>query len=144
MSRACSFLVGDQSHSTDSRNQHAQIDGPSKGAWTLPYLVTVNEEYPFGMYVSHPSYFPGQFSNDGRLKWYATSSNKDLIMTAKVSKPIDSRAPPNQRLRFLARVSPTWGNAPAACLYLRSVFARRVFSLPILNDTFRNPAEPSC
>ncbi|CAN0512188.1 unnamed protein product, partial [Ectocarpus sp. 12 AP-2014] len=27
------------------------IDGPSKAAWTLPYLVTVNNEYPFGMYV---------------------------------------------------------------------------------------------
>lgn len=67
-------------------NQHNQIDGPSKAAWTLPYLVTVNEEYPFGMYVSHPSYFPGQYSNDGRLKWYATSSNKDLIMTAEVSE----------------------------------------------------------
>eukprot|EP00903_Cladosiphon_okamuranus_P021661 g19915.t1 len=59
------------------------IDGPSKGAWTLPYLVTVNEEYPFGMYVSHPTYFPGQFASDGRLKWYATSSNKDLIISAQ-------------------------------------------------------------
>lgn len=40
------------------------------------------------MYVSHPSYFPGQYASDGRLKWYATSSNKDLIMTAEVRREI--------------------------------------------------------
>ena len=61
-----------------------QIDGPSSSVWTLPYLVTVNDEYPFGMFVSYPTFFAGQSDVDGRLMWYSTSSNKDLIMTAEV------------------------------------------------------------
>ncbi|CAN0304217.1 unnamed protein product [Ascophyllum nodosum] len=59
------------------------LDGPSRSAWTLPYIVTVNEEYPFGMYVSYPKYFAGQTESDGRIKWYATSSTKDIILSAK-------------------------------------------------------------
>lgn len=63
-----------------------QIDGPSSSVWTLPYLVTVNDEHPFGLYVSYPRFFGGQYESDGRLKWYATAANKDLIITAEVFK----------------------------------------------------------
>lgn len=72
---SCSNLASDRSW---------QIDGPARAAWTLPYVVTVNDEQPYGMYVSHPSMFEGESEDDGRLKWYATASNKDIIMTAKV------------------------------------------------------------
>lgn len=69
-----------------------QIDGPSRAAWALPYLVSVNDAKPFGMIVSHPSYFGGETTEDGTLKWYATASNKDLVITAKVrSSPIVNR-----------------------------------------------------
>lgn len=36
------------------------------------------------MYVSYPKYFTGQRESDGRIKWYASSSAKDIILTAKV------------------------------------------------------------
>lgn len=62
-----------------------QIDGPARQAWTLPYIVTVNDETPFGMYVSFPRFFEGQRESDDRLKWYATTTTKDIIMSAKVS-----------------------------------------------------------
>lgn len=62
-----------------------QIDGPSRSAWTLPYIVTINEDSPFGMYVSYPRAFDGPSGPDGRLKWYASTTSMDLIMTASVS-----------------------------------------------------------
>ncbi len=64
-----------------------QFDVPARSAWTLPYVVTVNDELPFGMYVSHPKFFEGaRDESDGRIKWYANASAKDLIMSAQVSK----------------------------------------------------------
>lgn len=61
-----------------------QIDGPSRAAWTLPYIVSVNDESPFGISVSYPNFFPGEKTTDGRLKWYGTAAHKDLIMSAEV------------------------------------------------------------
>lgn len=61
-----------------------QIDGPARAAWTLPYIVTVNEEHPFGVIVSYPKQFDGA-REDGRLKWYATTTPKDIILSAEVT-----------------------------------------------------------
>lgn len=36
------------------------------------------------MYVSYPRFFEGQSETDGRLKWYGTTTTKDVIMTARV------------------------------------------------------------
>lgn len=63
----------------------SQIESPARSAWTLPYIVTVNDASPFGLFVSYPKFFNGQFEDDGRLKWYATSTAKDIIITATVS-----------------------------------------------------------
>lgn len=63
----------------------AQLDAPARSAWTLPYIITVNDEHPFGMYVSYPKIFEGQRDEeDDRLKWYATATTKDVIMSAQV------------------------------------------------------------
>ena len=63
-----------------------QIEGPDRSAWTLPYIVTVNNEHPFGMYVSYPKAFDGERDEfDNRLKWYATTTTKDVILSAEVS-----------------------------------------------------------
>lgn len=61
-----------------------QIDGPARPAWTLPYIVSVNEEYPFGLSVAFPRQFDGEREDD-RLKWYATTTNKDIILSAEVT-----------------------------------------------------------
>ena len=69
---------------------HYQIDGPSRIAWTLPYVVTVNNDHPFGMIVSFPKIFPGETDEeDDRLKWYGTTANKDMIISAAVSQSTD-------------------------------------------------------
>lgn len=63
-----------------------QLDGPERSAWTLPYIITVNDEHPFGMFVSMPKFFEGQRaeSSPDALKWYATASTKDIIISAQV------------------------------------------------------------
>eukprot|EP00903_Cladosiphon_okamuranus_P008293 g7980.t1 len=58
------------------------LDTDSRAAWTLPYIVTINEQHPFGLFVSYPRFFEGQREED-RLKWYATTTAKDVIMTAE-------------------------------------------------------------
>eukprot|EP00752_Nemacystus_decipiens_P007462 g6667.t1 len=58
------------------------LDTTSRAAWTLPYIVTINEQYPFGLYVSYPRFFEGQREED-RLKWYATTTAKDIVLTAE-------------------------------------------------------------
>ena len=68
------------------RGAVCQIEGPERSAWTLPYIVTVNNEHPFGMYVSYPKAFDGERDeDDNRLKWYATTTTKDIILSAEVS-----------------------------------------------------------
>lgn len=63
----------------------AQFDGPQRSAWTLPYIVTVNDDFPFGMYVSYPEAYDGpRDEDDDRLKWYATAAAKDIIFSAEV------------------------------------------------------------
>lgn len=47
--------------------------------------MTINEEHPFGLYVSYPRFFEGERQED-RLKWYATTTAKDVILSAKVCK----------------------------------------------------------
>lgn len=47
--------------------------------------VTINEQHPFGLYVSYPRFFEGERQDD-RLKWYASTTAKDIVMTAGVSK----------------------------------------------------------
>eukprot|EP00752_Nemacystus_decipiens_P012462 g11038.t2 len=59
-----------------------EIDGPARQAWTLPYIVSVNDDVPFGLSVAYPRYFPGEEDGD-RLKWYATTVAKDIILTAE-------------------------------------------------------------
>lgn len=50
----------------------------------LPLIsVTINEEHPFGLYVSYPRFFEGERQAD-RLKWYATTTAKDILLSAKV------------------------------------------------------------
>lgn len=61
-----------------------QFDGPQRSAWTLPYIVTVNDDHPFGLYVSYPKAFDGTREDDDRLKWYATAATKDIIFSAEV------------------------------------------------------------
>ncbi|CAM9110958.1 unnamed protein product [Scytosiphon promiscuus] len=57
------------------------LDGPQRAAWTLPYIVAVNDDYPFGLSVAFPNFFEGEEDGD-RLKWYATTTTKDIILTA--------------------------------------------------------------
>ncbi len=45
--------------------------------------MTINEEHPFGLFVSYPRFFEGERQAD-RLKWYATTNAKDIILSAKV------------------------------------------------------------
>lgn len=45
--------------------------------------VTINEEHPFGLFVSYPRFFEGDREED-RLKWYATTTAKDILLSAKV------------------------------------------------------------
>lgn len=61
-----------------------QFEGPERSAWTLPYIVTVNDDHPFGMYVSYPEAYDGHREEDDRLKWYATATTKDIIFSAQV------------------------------------------------------------
>lgn len=61
-----------------------QFDVPERSAWTLPYIVTVNDDHPFGMYVSYPEAFDGAREDDDRLKWYAVATTKDIIFSAEV------------------------------------------------------------
>ncbi|CAN0065398.1 unnamed protein product, partial [Ectocarpus sp. 6 AP-2014] len=58
------------------------IDGPARAAWTLPYIVSVNDDHPFGMSVSYPKFFEGERSEDDRLEWYATTTTKDIVLSA--------------------------------------------------------------
>ncbi|CBN76107.1 Endo-1,3-beta-glucanase, family GH81 [Ectocarpus siliculosus] len=58
------------------------LDSSSRAAWALPYILTINEEYPFGLYVSYPRFFEGERQDD-RLKWYATTTGKDIILSAQ-------------------------------------------------------------
>ncbi|CAM9159945.1 unnamed protein product [Ectocarpus fasciculatus] len=58
------------------------LDGPSRAAWTLPYIVSVNDDHPFGMSVAYPKFFEGERSEDDRLEWYATTTTKDIVLSA--------------------------------------------------------------
>ncbi|CAM9212408.1 unnamed protein product, partial [Ectocarpus sp. 12 AP-2014] len=58
------------------------LDGPARAAWTLPYIVSVNDDIPFGMSVAYPKFFEGERSEDDRLEWYATTTTKDIILSA--------------------------------------------------------------
>ena len=62
------------------------MDGPEKMAWTLPYVVSVNKDAPYGLTTSHPRQFEGPTTADGRLSWYANSAAKDIVFTCAVSK----------------------------------------------------------
>lgn len=53
-------------------------------AWTLPYVVSVNEDAPHGLVAGHPRYFEGTKADDGRLNWYANSAIKDIVLTSAV------------------------------------------------------------
>ncbi|CAM9216242.1 unnamed protein product [Ascophyllum nodosum] len=58
------------------------FETPSRSAWTLPYIVTINEEYPFGLSVSHPEFYEGSIADDGRVEWYANRADKDVTLSA--------------------------------------------------------------
>lgn len=62
----------------------SKFDAPSRSAWTLPYIVTINEEHPFGMYVSCPEYYEGGIADDERIQWYSNRADKDVILSAMV------------------------------------------------------------
>lgn len=47
--------------------------------------MTINEQHPFGLFVSYPRFFEGERDED-RLKWYATTTAKDVVLTAEVNK----------------------------------------------------------
>lgn len=53
-------------------------------AWTLPYVVSVNKDAPYGLTTSHPRQFEGPTTTDGRLAWYANSAVKDIVFTCVV------------------------------------------------------------
>ncbi|CAB1099554.1 unnamed protein product [Ectocarpus sp. CCAP 1310/34] len=58
------------------------LNGPARAAWTLPYIVSVNDDLPFGMSVAYPKFFEGERSEDDRLEWYATTTTKDIVLSA--------------------------------------------------------------
>lgn len=61
-----------------------QLDGPEKMVWTLPYVVLVNDEPPYGLAASHPRFFNGTKADDGRLNWYSNSAAKDIVLSSTV------------------------------------------------------------
>lgn len=61
-----------------------QLDAPEKMAWTLPYVVLVNHEPPYGLAASHPRFYDGTKTEDGRLSWYSNSAVKDIILSFAV------------------------------------------------------------
>lgn len=67
-----------------SRPVGNKIDGEERIAWTLPYVVTVNKDYPFGLSVAYPRQVDGEREDD-RLKWYYTAKPKDIILSAEVT-----------------------------------------------------------
>lgn len=58
--------------------------------------MSVNDELPFGMYVSMPNFFEGDRSEvDDRLEWYATTTTiKDVIMSAQVRESVGTQTGP--------------------------------------------------
>ena len=81
LNRACPATLS-ASHS--SLRSLVQFETPSRSAWTLPYIVTINEEYPFGLSVSHPEFYEGSIADDGRVEWYANRADKDVTLSATV------------------------------------------------------------
>lgn len=45
--------------------------------------MSVNDDYPFGLSVAYPKFFEGEREDD-RLRWYATTTTKDIILSAEV------------------------------------------------------------
>lgn len=46
--------------------------------------MSVNDDHPFGMSVAYPKFFEGERSEDDRLEWYATTTTKDIVLSAVV------------------------------------------------------------